>query len=136
MLRVVIDTNIVVSALLREGGLPHAVFNLAVGGAVQLCLSEPIVAEYEEVLRRPRLKIDSSRVDVALAQIRKAGVLVQPSRIVAAASDPDDDIFLECAAEAKAQYLVTGNLGDFPAGEWEGVQIVTARQFLGEFSGG
>ena len=53
MIRVVLDTNIVVSALLRSGGLPHAVFNLAVDRIVQLCISEPILAEYEEVARSP-----------------------------------------------------------------------------------
>lgn len=75
------------------------------------------------------------RVDVALSQIREAATLVQPRRIIAAASDPDDDIFLACAAEAQSQYLVTRNFGDFPVAEWEGMQIVTARQFWGEFPG-
>jgi putative PIN family toxin of toxin-antitoxin system len=72
MIRVVLDTNIVISALLRSGGLPHAVFNLAVHGIVQLCISEPVLAEYEEAARRPRLKITASKVKIAMAQIRRA----------------------------------------------------------------
>lgn len=50
MIRVVLDTNIVVSAVLKAGSLPEAVFNMAVGGVIELCVSEPILAEYEEVL--------------------------------------------------------------------------------------
>jgi len=52
MIRVVLDTNIVISATLRAGGLPEAIFNLAIAGVIQLCVSEVILAEYEEVLRR------------------------------------------------------------------------------------
>ncbi|MBZ5606928.1 MAG: putative toxin-antitoxin system toxin component, PIN family [Acidobacteriia bacterium] len=56
MIRVVIDTNILVSALLQPESLPAAVLMLALSGQVQLCLSEAVFAEYDEVLRRPRLK--------------------------------------------------------------------------------
>src|SRR6266849_4488543 len=129
MIRVVLDTNIVVSALLRSGGLPEAVFNLAVDRNVQLYISEPILAEYEEVLRRPRLDIHPDKVTNALARIREAGLLVIPTAPVNAASDPDDNIFLECAQAASARYLVTGNRRDFPD-EWEGTKVVTPREFL------
>ena len=134
MIRVVLDTNIVVSALLRSGGMPHAVFNLAVNRLVQICISEPILAEYEEVASRPRLKIAPAKLRVALAQIRSAGLLVAPKVRVTAAIDPDDNIFLECAAAAKAHYLVTGNQGDFPPEAWGNVRIITARHFLGDFA--
>ncbi len=76
MIRVVLDTNIVVSALLRSGGLPHAVFNLAADQVVQLCISEAIMAEYEEVLRRPRLGIHPDKVTIEgsrVARQRPAG---------------------------------------------------------------
>jgi putative PIN family toxin of toxin-antitoxin system len=129
MIRVVLDTNIVVSALLRSGGLPEAVFNLAVKRSAQLYISEPILAEYEEVLRRPRLDIHPDNVTKALARIREAGLLVAPATPVTATSDPDDNIFLECAQAASARYLVTGNRRDFPD-EWEGTKVVTAREFL------
>jgi uncharacterized protein len=129
MIRVVLDTNIVVSALLRSGGLPEAVFNLAVDRSVQLYISQPILAEYEEVLRRPRLDIHSDKVTNALTRIREAGLLITPTTPVTAAGDPDDNIFLECAQAASAGYLVTGNRRDFPD-EWAGTKVVTAREFL------
>ena len=63
MIRVVIDTNIVVSAMLRSDGLPEAVFNLAIGHReIRMYFSEPVMAEYEEVLRRPRLDIQPDKV--------------------------------------------------------------------------
>jgi putative PIN family toxin of toxin-antitoxin system len=54
MIRVVIDTNILVSALLQPSGLPAQVFVLALGASIQLCVSGEVYAEYEEVISRPR----------------------------------------------------------------------------------
>jgi len=129
MIRVVLDTNIVISATLRAGGLPEAVFNLAIDGVIRLCLSEPVLAEYEEVLRRPRLAIPPEKAANALARIREKCAMVAPTVEVRECSDPDDDIFLECAEEAQADYLVTGNRKDFPD-DWKKTRIVTAREFL------
>jgi putative PIN family toxin of toxin-antitoxin system len=58
MIRVVIDTNILVSALLQPSGLPAQVFVLALGGSIQLCVSGEVYAEYEEVISRPRFQRD------------------------------------------------------------------------------
>ena len=130
MIRVVIDTNIVVSAMLRSDGLPEAVFNLAIGHReIRMYFSEPVMAEYEEVLRRPRLDIQPDKVTNALARIRETGLVVTPTVSVTAARDPDDNIFLECAQSAEAEYLVTGNLKDFPR-VWLTTRIVTAREFM------
>ena len=78
MIRVVLDTNVVVSAMLRSGGLPEAVFNLALGGEAQCYVSLPILVEYEDVLRRPRLAIQPDKINVALDAVRKAAMLVRP----------------------------------------------------------
>jgi len=102
MIRVVIDTNVVISAALRSGGLPETVFNLAVDRRVQLYVSEAILAEYEEVLRRPRLDIHPGKTTIALARIREAAISVTPTQPVTACRDPDDNIFLECAQAAQA----------------------------------
>lgn len=131
MIRVVLDTNIVVSAALRAGGLPEAVFNMAIDGVIQFCVSEPILAEYEEVLGRRRLAIPPEKVTNALARIREKGYLVTDTVKVdpaACPDDPDDIIFLECAETAAADYLVTGNTRHFP-NEWKKTKIVTVREF-------
>jgi putative PIN family toxin of toxin-antitoxin system len=130
MSRVVLDTNILVSALLSPQGPPAQVFLMTIlEPDTQLCVSGDIYAEYEEVIRRPRLNRSDSEISAALRTIREKGLWVKPTEKVRACSDPDDDVFLECAQAAAAHYLVTGNVKHFPA-VWAGTLIVTARQFL------
>jgi uncharacterized protein len=130
MIRVVLDTNILVSALLQPQGLPARTFLMGLAGTTaQLCVSGDVYAEYEEVVRRPKFNRDEAVIESALHAIRQNGFWVKPSEKVNVSSDPDDNIFLECAQAARAHYLVTGNLKDFPA-KWANTQIVTARQFL------
>jgi len=129
MIRAVLDTNVVVSAMLRSGGLPDAVFKLAMSGEILCFVSEPILAEYEDVLRRPRLAIDPDKVTIALERIRETVRLVRPVERVTAALDPDDNIFLECAEDARAHFLVTGNGRHFPQ-RWAATLIVSPRQFM------
>ncbi len=130
MIRVVLDTNILISALLSPAGAPTQVFLRAIGDSdIQLCVSGTIYSEYEEVMRRPRLGRSESEVANALRAVRDHSYWVRPTVRVRACKDADDDIFLECAVAASAHYLVTGNLKHFPRG-WESVEVVTARQFL------
>ncbi len=68
-------------------------------------------------------------IEAALRTIRDKGFWVKPTGNVRACSDPDDDIFLECAQAAAAHHLITGNAKHFPA-TWAGTQILTARQFI------
>ena len=135
MIRVVLDTNIIVSALLQPLGPPAQVFVLAIGGSIQLCISGNVYAEYEEVISRPRFRRSEDIIAGALHAIREKGFWVRPTEAIRACSDPDDDIFLECAHAAQANYLVTGNLKDFPR-LWSGTRIVSARQLLDIISGG
>jgi putative PIN family toxin of toxin-antitoxin system len=134
MIRVVLDTNIFVSALLQPLGPPAQVFLLAIGGSIQLCMSGNVYAEYEEVIRRPRLRRDEDVITAALQTIRERSLWFRPADAVRACADPDDDIFLECAQAGQADYLVTGNTKDFPA-SWLDTRIVTPRRFLEIMSG-
>ena len=130
MIRIVLDTNILISALLSPQGPPAQVFlMILLEEDTQLCVSGDIYAEYEEVIHRPRLNRSDSEIEATLRAIREKGFWVKPTEKVHACSDPDDDIFLECAQIAAAHYLVTGNVKDFPDA-WANTQIVTARQFL------
>jgi putative PIN family toxin of toxin-antitoxin system len=135
MIRVVLDTNIIVSALLQPLGPPAQVFVLAIGGSIQLCISGSVYAEYEEVISRPRFRRSEDIIASALGAIREKGFWVRPTEAIRACSDPDDDIFLECAHAAQANYLVTGNLKHFPA-TWSGTRIVPARRLLNIISCG
>jgi putative PIN family toxin of toxin-antitoxin system len=129
MIRVVLDTNVIVSALLQPLGPPAAVFLLVAGGAVQLCISGDVYAEYEEVIRRPRLARDEEVIAATLQTVREKSLWVRPTETIKACSDSDDDIFLECAHAACAEYVVTGNLKHFPS-SWGSILVVTPRRFL------
>ncbi len=129
MIRVVLDTNIIVSALLQPLGPPAQVFLLAIGGSIQLCITGDVYAEYEEVIRRPRFRRDEDVIAAILQAIRERSFWVKSTETIRVCVDPDDDIFLECAQAARATYLVTGNTKDFPA-SWLDTRIVRPRRFL------
>jgi uncharacterized protein len=129
MSRIVLDTNVIVSALLQPAGPPAQVFVLALGGSLQLCVSANIYAEYEEVISRPRFKRSEEIIADALRAIRNKSFWVRPTARLHVCADPDDNMFLECAQTGRAEYLVTGNSKHFPL-TWESTRIVTPRDLL------
>ena len=130
MIRVVLDTNVLVSANLSAEGLEALVVSLALNHKIQLHVSEPILQEYERVLRYPRLKFVAKEVARFLARLRRGSVLVRPTRKVSASPDEADNRFLECAAAARADFLVTGNKRHFPK-RWKSTEVVNTRELLG-----
>ncbi len=80
MIRVVIDTNVVVSANLVDEGPSAAILSLAIDNKIRMFVSAAVLAEYEEVLHRPRLKFDPKHIEASLADIRDTAELVQPTR--------------------------------------------------------
>jgi uncharacterized protein len=129
MIRVVLDTNIIVSALLQPLGPSAQILMMALGGLLQLCVSGSVYAEYEEVISRPRFKRSPEIIVAALQAIREKGLWVRPIEKLRVCLDPDDDIFLECAQAAHADYIVTGNLKHFPTA-WQQTRVVTPRWLL------
>jgi len=129
-LRLVIDTNVVISAALKPEGLQRTTFLLAITKPARLYVSRPILDEYAEVLSRPELKIRKGLRQQLLQLIKNRGNLVVPSRRLEVSGDPDDNRFLECADAARADYLVTGNLRHFPR-FWKKTKIITPREFIG-----
>lgn len=128
-LRLVLDTNIVISAALKPQGLQRTVFLLAISKPARLYMSEAILAEYRMVLARPELRIRRGLQMQFLDLIENRARFVSPAWLVRTSSDPDDDKFLECADEARADYLVTENLRHFPK-YWKATKIVNAREFV------
>src|ERR1700682_452871 len=124
-----LDTNVVVSAHLKAGGLEAFVLDLALASKLQLYVSPDVLAEYEEVLRRPRFRIDSKQVTQSLRLIKKRAKKVTPTLTLSVSRDTDDNRFLECAEAANADYLVTGNRRHFPA-KYPNTLEVTARKLI------
>src|SRR5205814_8970880 len=113
MIRVVFDTNILVSAAFKRVGVPAQLPDLVGPGILTPCTSDAIMAEYLDVLARPILRPHETRAREVLALMKKFSVRVSPTKQLSLCSDPDDDRFLECALAAKAAYLVTGNIRHF-----------------------
>ncbi|SPF55337.1 conserved hypothetical protein [Candidatus Sulfopaludibacter sp. SbA4] len=128
MIRVVLDTNILYSAILQRAGLPAAVFDLVSDGLLIPCVSPAVLAEYHDVLlERPRLRPYAERAHSVLEILAKVAIRVEPTGVVTESRDESDNRFLECAEAADAAYLVTGNIKHFPE-RYKATKVVTARQ--------
>ena len=128
-LRLVLDTNIIVSAALKPKGPQRMVLLAATTKPATFYVSDEILAEYEIVLKRPELCIAKGQRFQLLEFVQRCARKVRPKKLVSAAADPNDDKFLECAEAARADYLVTGNLKHFPR-YWRNTKIVTSRELL------
>jgi uncharacterized protein len=128
-LRLVIDTNIVVSAALKLDGLQRTVLLLAMSKPARLYVSNAILAEYREVLARPELRINKGRRQQLLQLLRNHSHSIARLPTLHVTKDPDDNKFVECADAARADYLVTGNLRHFPR-FWKKTAVITSREFI------
>jgi len=133
-LRLVLDTNIVVSALLW-GGVPYQFIRAATEGDIALFTSGALLAELHEVLARPHLieRLTRYRItpEQATARYGELAQCVQPTaapRVVP--NDPDDDQVLAAAVTAQADLIVSGDRHLLRLGSYQGIAIVTARQAL------
>lgn len=122
---VVLDTNILVSAMLTSGGGPARILKLVLDAEITAFYSLEIMAEYENVLFRPQFALDPGRVFAVLDFIREAGVLAAPKRSGIPMTDESDRIFYDVAKNNGA-LLITGNMKHYPKEPF----IVTAAEFL------
>jgi len=129
MLKVVLDTNVLVSALLHDQGNEARVVRLVRTGLLLACASPAMLNEYELVLRRPSFRFQTELVNQYLDSLRSHTLIVIPRNAVKASPDEPDNRFLECAEAAKADFLVTGNKRHFPL-QWKNTRIVNARELL------
>lgn len=131
--RVVVDTNVLVSGLLSPFGAPGVIVGRISAGALRLCFDARMWAESEDVLRRPAFPFAEDEVAALLAQVQALGELVAPEPLPFRLNDASDEPFLEVAHTAMVEYLVTGNLKHFPPSRWRGVRIVSPREFLDQY---
>ena len=127
---VVLDTNIVASATYWRGKPAHC-FEAWVLGKYDLAISHPILTEYEEVIGRLAARYPTKQPTDWLGAIKQAGHLHLPLPRPNSTADPDDEMFVECAAAGRADYLVTGDKGHLLALKAAaGIPIVTVSDFL------
>ncbi len=128
-LRLVVDTNIIVSAAIKPDGLQRTVLLLAITKPARLYVTEEIITEYRDVLSRAELQIRKGPRQQLLQLIQNHSHSVKPTCLLQVTSDPDDNKFLECADAARADYLVTGNQRHFPK-FWKKTKVITSREFI------
>lgn len=128
-LRLVVDTNVLVSAAIKPNGLQRTVVLLALTHPARWYISEPILSEYSQVLARRELGIRRGLRQQLVQLIKNRTHIVDPSRLPLVTADPADNIFVECADAARADYVITGNQRHFP-GFWKSTKIIGSREFL------
>lgn len=128
-LRLVIDSNVLISAAIKPAGLQRTVLLLAITKPARWYVSRLILEEYREVLRRPELRIRKGLQLQLLQLIKNKSHVVARTPRLEVTHDPDDNMFLECADAARADYLVTGNQKHFPR-FWKKTKVITPREFV------
>jgi uncharacterized protein len=132
-MRIVLDTNVLVSAFLRNKGKPAQI--LAQDSKFELLICEGILAELTDVLNRPRIRKKETylehRVHEYLGRLRASSTWIAITEVEnIIPQDPPDNIVLACAVEDGADYLVSGNKHLLDLKQHRGVKIVTPAQFL------
>ena len=129
-MKVVLDTNVVVSGLLSPFNTPGEIIRMVASGALELYYDARILSEYRSILLCQKFSFDRTHVENLLEQIETCGYLTTGKPLAERLPDPDDEPFLEMALRGEAQYLVTGNMRHYPAKKQQGMQIVSPREFL------
>ena len=131
-MRIVIDTNIFVSSFF--GGKPKKIIDLWKTGQITLCLSDSILDEYIHVLQRLGLENEIELEELLGLFAKGIHTLFtkKTPRLLLIDEDPDDDKFIECAVALGAKYIVTGDKALESYGEYMGIKILSASNFLKE----
>lgn len=132
MYKVVVDTNIFVSAFLK-GGEPEQLIKKWKQGKIVILMSRDIIEEILEVLMRPRIGAPFSYIERLGKVIYKKAIIVKPRQpLKVILYDPKDNKFLECAVEGKADYIISGDEHLLSLKEYQGIKIIKAKAFLEE----
>ncbi|MBI4520496.1 MAG: putative toxin-antitoxin system toxin component, PIN family [Gemmatimonadetes bacterium] len=135
-MRIVLDTNVVVSGILSPHGPPGRIADLAVKGDLQLLYDDRILAEYREVLGRAKFALNVADVAEMLGQLERTGEAVSASPLSVSLHAEDDLPFLEVAAAGAADALVTGNAKDFKViRDSHNVRVISPRKLMDELTG-
>ena len=125
----VIDTNVLVSAMLKFDSVPGSVLELAFSGTIVPLINQHIVDEYRDVLSRPKFHFTNGIIETVVGEIARLGIFIDAEELEVALPDPKDRVFYEVVMEERKSeeaYLVTGNIKHFPAKPF----IVTPRQMI------
>jgi len=136
MQKLILDTNIIVSALISNSIPTKILYELVLPQKVKTCLSDEIFSEYVAVMNREKFARYANfkiNADIVLSKLREISAFYKTDRKIEILTDTSDNKFLELAAVSSADYLVTGNILDFLITEFEYTQILTPREYWDKF---
>lgn len=125
-MKVVLDTNVLVSALINPKGMPTKILNLILNERLTVLYDNRIMSEYIEVLSRKKFNFSHEMVEPLIDFIKYEGEFIASEPLKTYFVDEDDKMFLEVAVSGNAEYLITGNTKHFPAEN----NIVTPKIFI------
>ena len=123
----VVDTNVVVSGLLNPHSPSACVLDAVLDGRLKLVYDARILAEYRDVLHRPRLKLAPAKITAFLNGLQSQ-MTVTPRPLAVTGPDADDIVFVEAALATTDKTIVTGNLADYPPEILHGARVLTPAQ--------
>ena len=130
MVKIVLDTNVLVSGIFFNGA-PNKILARMLAGKFQLCVSAEIMAEYDRILGKMAEAHPGIEYAEILEQIRGAAIVVRDVKLRGqVCSDPDDDKFLACALESKALLVVSGDRALLETNGYMGVHVLKPSPFL------
>ena len=129
-MKVVLDTNLLVSGLLNPRGAPANILRLVLNESIDIVVDERILLEYESVLRRPKFSAVRKEADRVVKQIGFLAERVTAGPLKIRIPDPDDLPFMEVAQAARADAVVTGNERHFPSRACGRIKIWSPRELL------
>lgn len=129
-MRIVLDTNVLVSGMLSPDGPPGQIVQLFVSGQITVLHDARIVLEYRDVLSRDRFGFEEAVISDLLDMTESEGEAVTVSPLRLELPDAEDAMFIEVAVAGAADHLVTGNLRHFPARQCHGISVLSPAAFL------
>lgn len=132
MQKVIIDTNVMVSALIQRSYPYRIIYDLVIDEKIKLCVSDELLAEYYEVLSRKKFSKFQDffiRAERLLSDIESKSVKYFPIIKLDLISDYDNNIILELADESLADFIITGNTTDFTFPTYKLTKIVTPKEY-------
>ena len=132
-MRVVVDTNVIVSGLINPNNAPGRIVMMGVSEDLAFCYDGRIVTEYRDVLERPKFKFKVSNIVDFIHQIENGGHVVAALPLKKSLPDLGDEPFLVVAIAGNAECLITGNLKHYPVSARQGMRIVSPSQFLSKY---
>ena len=112
-MKIVLDTNVLVSAFLNPGGKPADILNLILNEKIVLYYDDRIINEYRDVLSRTIFGFETSDINSVISYFKHSGERIDPVPLGIVLEDPDDLMFYEVLVAADASFLITGNVKHF-----------------------